>query len=100
MPGIIVPRKAITELRKLLEETESAIRISLSETRARFAFGSVVLTTKLIDGTFPDYERVIPSGNDKMMEVDCRLFAQAVDRVATISTEKTRAVKLSVDRGI
>ena len=59
----------------------------------------MVLTSKLIDGTFPDYERVIPTGNDKVMEVDARLFAAAVDRVATISTEKSRAVKMAVSRG-
>jgi len=68
MPGVIVPRKTVGELRKL------------------------------IDGTFPDYDRVIPTGNDKILEVDCKTFAEAVDRVATISTEKSRAVKLSLDK--
>ncbi len=99
MPGIIVPRKTVAEIRKLIEESNGAIGISLSETKIRFSFDDVVLTSKLIDGTFPDYERVIPSGNDKVLEVDPRVFAQAVDRVATIATEKTRAVKLSIDRG-
>jgi DNA polymerase-3 subunit beta len=75
------------------------IAISLSDTKLKFAFDDVVLTSKLIDGTFPDYERVIPSGNDKVLEVNPREFASAVDRVATIATEKTRAVKLSIDRG-
>ena len=73
---------------------------SLSETKIRFAFGDTVLTSKLIDGTFPDYERVIPSGNDKVVEVDCKTFAQAVDRVSTISSEKSRAVKLAVGSGV
>jgi DNA polymerase-3 subunit beta len=98
MPGVIVPRKTVNELRKLLDEVDSEIAISLSETRIRFAFGSVVLTSKLIDGTFPDYERVIPTGNDKVMEVPVKQFSAAVDRVATISTEKSRAVKLAVSR--
>lgn len=99
MPGVIVPRKAVNELRKLIDETDTPVEISLSDTKARFAFGHSVLTTKLIDGTFPDYERVIPSGNDKIMEVDCRSFASAVDRVSTISTEKSRAVKMVVANG-
>jgi len=59
-----------------------------------------VLTSKLIDGTFPDYERVIPAGNDKVMEVGCKGFADAVDRVSAISSEKSRAVKLSLTNGL
>ena len=99
MPGVIVPRKAVNELRKLIDETDTPVEIALSDTKARFAFGNSVLTTKLIDGTFPDYERVIPAGNDKIMEVDCKSFASAVDRVSTISTEKSRAVKMAVANG-
>jgi len=97
MPGVIVPRKAVLEVFKLVEEVEGSIEIGLSATRIRFAFDSIVLTSKLIDGTFPDYERVIPADNDKRMEVDCKSFADAVDRVATISAEKSRAVKLSLN---
>ncbi|GAB4175293.1 MAG: DNA polymerase III subunit beta [Thalassobaculales bacterium] len=99
MPGVIVPRKAVGELRKLIEESPGEVRVSLSETKLRFAFDGLVLTTKLIDGTFPDYERVIPTANDKRLEVDCRRFREAVDRVATISSEKSRAVKLSLGNG-
>jgi len=99
IPGVIVPRKTVMEVRKLIDEAADRIEISLSENKVRFAFDSIVMTSKLIDGTFPDYERVIPTGNDKVMEVDARLFASAVDRVATISTEKSRAVKLAVVRG-
>ena len=99
MPGVIIPRKTVAEVRKLLEDVTAPIAISLSDTKLRFAFDSIVLTSKLIDGTFPDYERVIPAGNDKVLEVNPRQFASAVDRVATIATEKTRAVKLSIDRG-
>jgi len=97
MPGVIVPRKAVNELRKLIDEGSEEAQVSLSETKIRFAFGSTVLTSKLIDGTFPDYERVIPTGNDKSLDVDCKSFAEAVDRVSTISTEKSRAVKMAVD---
>lgn len=98
IPGVIVPRKTIQELRKLLEDSEDSIDIALSETKIRFAFDGIVLYSKLIDGTFPDYERVIPSGNDKTLNVDCKQFAAAVDRVSTISTEKSRAIKLALNK--
>ncbi len=96
IPGVILPRKAVIELHKLIGETSGAVKVSLSETRVRFGFDDVVLTSKLIDGTFPDYERVIPAGNDKVMDVTRAEFAAAVDRVATISTDKSRAVKLAL----
>ncbi|MCW0236353.1 MAG: DNA polymerase III subunit beta [Ferrovibrio sp.] len=96
MPGVIVPRKTVGELRKLLEGGSNEARIELSDTKIRFAIGDLVLVSKLIDGAFPEYERVIPRDNDKVMEVDSKAFAAAVDRVATISTEKSRAVKMSL----
>jgi DNA polymerase-3 subunit beta len=105
MPGVIIPRKTVLELRKLLEESEQEVEISLSETKIRFAIpgatpgSSASLISKLIDGTFPDYDRVIPSNNDKTLDVKCKEFAAAVDRVSTISTEKSRAVKLSIEGG-
>lgn len=99
VPGIIVPRKTVTELYKLIEENAEPVIIDLSDSKIRFAFDSVTLTSKLIDGTFPDYERVIPNDNDKVLEVDADDFAEAVDRVSTISTEKSRAVKLSLEDG-
>ncbi len=99
MPGVIVPRKTVGELRKLLEEASEPVSVALSDTKIRFECEGAVLTSKLIDGTFPEYERVIPTGNDKVMEVACKALSAAVDRVATISTEKSRAVKLSLDSG-
>jgi DNA polymerase III subunit beta len=99
MPGIIIPRKTVSELRKLIDETEDDVAISLSDAKIRFAFDGAVLTSKLIDGTFPDYERVIPSGNDKEMRVDCKILSEAVDRVSAISSEKSRAVKLALGPG-
>jgi DNA polymerase III subunit beta len=99
MPGVIVPRKSVLELRKLVEESEQEVHIALSETRIRVAVGEATLTSKLIDGTFPDYNRVIPLQNDKTLEVNRKDFADAVDRVSTISTEKSRAVKLSIEPG-
>jgi len=99
MPGVIVPRKAVAEVRKLIDESDGGVEIALSDTRIRFTFDSTVLTSKLIDGTFPDYERVIPTGNDKVMGVEGKIFREAVDRVSTISTEKSRAVKLALGKG-
>jgi DNA polymerase III subunit beta len=100
MPGIIVPRKTVLELRKLVDEgAEDEVQIALGETKIRCAVGEAALTSKLIDGTFPDYDRVIPAGNDKILEVECSSFAEAVDRVSTISTERSRAVKLAIDNG-
>ena len=98
MPDVIVPRKCVAELRKLLEELEGTVEVSMSPTKIRFGLGSAVLTSKLIDGTFPDYNRVIPTGNDKLLKLDPKSFAQGVDRVSTIASEKTRAVKMNVDR--
>jgi DNA polymerase-3 subunit beta len=98
MPDIIVPRKCVAELRKLLDELEGTVEVSMSPTKIRFGLGSAVLTSKLIDGTFPDYNRVIPTANDKLLKLDPKSFAQGVDRVSTIASEKTRAVKMMVDR--
>ena len=100
MPGIIVPRKTVLELRKLVEEGdgEDEVQIALGDTKIRCAIGEAALTSKLIDGTFPDYDRVIPANNDKILEVDCKSFAEAVDRVSTISTERSRAVKLAIEK--
>ena len=95
MPGIIVPRKAIQELRKLSDDAADGIKISMSESKIRFEFDHIVLTSKLIDGKFPDYQRVIPEGNDKIVEVDPKLFTSAIDRVSTISDGKSRAVKIA-----
>lgn len=96
IPGVIVPRKTVAELRKLIDETGTAVAISLSDTRIRFAFDKAVLSSKLIDGTFPDYQRVIPQDNDKQMTVDRRILVDAAGRVSAISTEKSRAIKLEV----
>jgi DNA polymerase III subunit beta len=101
MPDVIVPRKCVAEMRKLLEEAlDTNVEIDLSASKIRFTLGGengVVLTSKLIDGTFPDYTRVIPTGNDKLLKVDPRSFYEGVDRVATIATEKTRAVKMALE---
>jgi DNA polymerase-3 subunit beta len=99
MPGVIIPRKTVGEVQRLIEDSEGEVLIELSQSKIRFTMGQVVLTSKLIDGTFPDYARVIPTGNDKQLEVDKKDFEQAVDRVSTVSSERGRAVKLSLADG-
>jgi len=99
MPGIIVPRKTVIEIQRLVEDTDGEVTVELSQAKIRFTVGNVILTSKLIDGTFPDYGRVIPVANDKMLEVEKADFEQAVDRVSTVSSERGRAVKLSLANG-
>ncbi len=100
MPGIIVPRKTVGELRKLLDEVSGDVEIALSETRIQFTIGTLRLTSKLIDGTFPDYDRVIPRNNDKILRVSQKDFSAAVARVSAISSERHRPVKLSLARDL
>ncbi len=99
-PGVIIPRKAVAELRKLIDESDHDILVDLSKNKIRCTFGPAILTSKLIDGAFPDYERVIPTANDKTLRLDIRAFAEAVDRVSTIATEKMRAIKVSIGGGL
>jgi DNA polymerase-3 subunit beta len=96
MPGVIVPRKTVAEALKLVSEFEGDVLVELSTQKIRFVVGSVVLTSKLIDGTFPDYTRVIPVANDRRLTVERADFTRCVDRVSTISSERGRAVKLSL----
>lgn len=98
MPDVIVPRKCVAELRKLLEEVDGSVGVSLSGSKIRFDLGQAILTSKLIDGTFPDYSRVIPTANDKLLKLDPKSLMEGVDRVSTIATEKTRAVKVALER--
>ncbi len=99
MPGIIVPRKTVAEMQRLIEDNDAEVTVELSQGKIRFRLAETVLTSKLIDGTFPDYVRVIPVGNDKKLTVDKKAFEQAVDRVSTVSSERGRAVKLSLSNG-
>jgi DNA polymerase-3 subunit beta len=99
MPGVIVPRKTVNEVQRLIENGEGEVAIELSGSKIRFTIGDVLLTSKLIDGTFPDYARVIPLNNDKELTVDKTDFEAAVDRVSTVASERGRAVKLSISGG-
>jgi DNA polymerase III subunit beta len=96
MPGVIIPRKTVHELARLTEDASAKVKVGVSQTKVRFEIGAVVLTSKLIDGTFPDYGRVIPHANDKEMKVPNAAFISAVDRVSTIASERGRAVKLNL----
>jgi len=101
MPGIIVPKKTVGEVQKLLDGADGDVAVEVSDTKIRFSVGSVVLLSKLIEGTFPDYDRVTPKNNDKQMNVDRAAFATAVDRVSTIASERGgKAVKLSAKDGL
>jgi len=97
--GIIVPKKTVSELRMVLENENDDISISISNNKIRFSNNFLTLTSKIVDGTFPDYKRVIPLDNDKKLQVNANEFSEAVDRVSTVSSERSRAVKLSLSSG-
>jgi len=98
IPGVIIPRKTILEIRKILEDHTGNINLSISETKIKLSFNNVILTSKLLDGTFPDYSRVIPEKNDKLISISNQLLSEAVDRVSTVSTDKTRAIKININK--
>ena len=90
---VIVPRKTVLELAKLLSDSEAEVRIELSATQASFAFGSVDLVSKLVDGKFPDYTRVIPVGHKNSLSIGREVLRQALLRAAILSNEKFRGVR-------
>jgi len=99
LKGVIVPRKAVAEVRRLLDDAPEIITVEASDSKIVFRVGEAVLTSKLIDGSFPDYQRVIPKDNTRILTIDTKLFKDAVDRVATVSAERSRSVKLSISAG-
>jgi len=98
-PGVIVPRKTVGEARRLMDDAGDTVTLALSAQKARFGFARATMTSKVIDGSFPDYERLIPRDNSRVLTLDNALFAAAVRRVATIATDQSRAVRLSVEAG-
>ncbi len=96
LDGVIVPRKAVAEMRRLIDSGEETVTIEASDAKITFRVGQAILTSKLIDGSFPDYGRVIPKSNDRILTVDNKVFEQAVDRVATVSGERSRSVKMTL----
>ena len=99
MPGVIIPKKAIGELHRMLEQTDEEVKVTLSTSKIKFELKSAILTTKLVDGTFPDYKRVIPQGNPESFKIDCNLFTEAVERVSTLSDGKMAPIKVTVGKG-
>jgi DNA polymerase-3 subunit beta len=97
MPGVIVPRKTIAELHRLLDDSSGPVEIAASDQKIRFQLGDAVLTSKLIDGSFPEYARVIPKNNSRILRIENASFREAVDRVATVSAERSRSVKMALD---
>ena len=99
LEGVIVPRKAVTEARRLIDTASDPVTLEVSDNKIVVRSGNAVLTAKLIDGSFPDYARVIPKGNDKKLTIDNKAFEAAVDRVSTVSAERSRSVKMSMEDG-
>ena len=101
MPGVIIPRKTVSEIGKIIDnknETDT-VEIALSDSKISFHSGDINLLSKLVDGTFPDYDSAIPKDNNRKMEVDTKLLYQSVDRVSTVSTGKTRGIKFALSQG-
>ena len=96
LPPVILSRKTVGELRKIIDETSEDVTVSLSETQVQVAFKDTVLFSRLIDGVYPEYHRVIPEQNDRLLVVSTKAFTEAVDRVATVTSERSRVVKLSL----
>ena len=96
---VILPKKTLLELGKLLSESEGDIRYERGENHLFFEVGGRVLISRMIDGQFPAYERVIPKGNDKDIEFERERLTNAVKRVALLSNERSRAVKFEIDKG-
>ncbi|MCW4114780.1 DNA polymerase III subunit beta [Aurantimonas sp. MSK8Z-1] len=101
LPPVILPRKTVTEILRLagVAAPDAPIAVGLTERAIRFETPQLTLTSKLIDGTFPDYRRVIPADNPRRTVLERAALAQAVERVATVSTERGRAVKLTFGEG-
>lgn len=99
LPGMIIPRKTVNELRRLVDSYDGAVHIRASDSKITCQLGNTRLTSKLIEGNFPEYSRVIPLANERKLVIDTKAFESAVDRVSTVSTERSRSVKLSLDLG-
>jgi DNA polymerase-3 subunit beta len=90
---VILPRKAVQELLKLLRDSDDEIVVELFASQARFTFGDIVLATKVIDGKFPDYGRVIPTNYRKEIRIERAALQQALQRAAILSNDKVRGVR-------
>ncbi len=100
LPGVIIPKKTIYELSKLLSEYDNAINISISSNKVIFKVGDIIFISKLIDGSFPDYKRVIPDDNTNILKINREKLLSAVDRVSTIANEKSPVIKFKLLQNI
>ena len=96
--GVIVPKKLVFELRKLIDDLKENIKIDLSDRKIRFSFNETVIVSKLIDGKFPDYEKVIPKNTSNAFSIDRKKFLESINRISTISSEKSKAIKLNLNK--
>ncbi len=94
--GVIIPKKTIYELSKLLSEIDKDVNISISSNKVTFIIGNIVFISKLIDGSFPDYKRVIPNENSNILKINRDKLLSAVDRVSTIANEKSPVIKFKL----
>ena len=98
--GVIIPKKTIYELSKLLSEIDNTISISISSNKIIFFIGNIIFISKLIDGSFPDYKRVIPKDNSNILKINRETLLSAVDRVSTIANEKSPVIKFKLLKNI
>jgi DNA polymerase-3 subunit beta len=96
LPGVIIPKKTINELFKLLGDYEGSVRINLNSNKIVFFIGETILISKLIDGNFPDYKRVIPTDNNNILKINRHSLSLAVDRVSTIINDKSPIIKFKL----
>ena len=98
MESIILPKKTIFQLISLLEQNNQKIKISNSKSKIKFEIGNGVLISKVIDGRFPDYNKVIPKDNDKILEIELNDFKNSIDRVTTVSADRKEGLKISISK--
>ncbi len=98
--GIIIPKKTVFELRKVLDDADGDVSVSLNENKIKFSFNNLKIVSKVIDGTFPDYTKVIPQNNDKKFKTDNSELKNAIDRVSAVAINeetKSKAIKLTIE---
>ena len=96
--GVIIPKKLVFELSKLIENLKDNIKIELSERKIKFSFKETTIISKLIDGKFPDYEKVIPKNTSNAFSINRKKFLESVNRISTVSSEKSKAIKLNLNK--
>ena len=96
--GVIIPKKLIFELRKLIDDLKGNIKIELSERKIKLSFNETIIISKLIDGKFPDYEKVIPKNTSNAFSINRKKFLESINRISTISSEKSKAIKLNLNK--